>query len=802
MKKYYLLILALIFSQSLFSQINIAPNNNALQLAQTLAGTGVTISNATLNCGAAPSGSTNYGSGTFISTASNLGLDSGIILTSGMAATNGSLLGGNGAGTFGTPSNVTGNGSDPDLAILTAPQGSLDKCVLEFDFVTIGDTVKFDYVFASTEYQGYTCSIADVFGFFISGPGIVGPYTNSAQNIALVPGTTCPVGVNTINGSTNPNCYTAIPACNPPNNALFVNNIGGTTVAYNGFTQVLTATSAVIPCSTYHLKLAISDASDQILDSGVWLKAGSFSSNIVNVKLQTGLSAQYPYIIEGCDSAKLTLTRRIILGVAYADTVHFQIQGNAGNGIDYSFLQDTVIFSANILDTIRTLNLFAFQDGITEGPEYIKIYVLSGCASVITDSIIIEIRDSLSFSLFNSDTAICLGNSVVINGQVDSGINMIWSPPNGVLNQNQLLTTITPSQFGSQYYSVTGTYASCTPVTKGFNLITDPVPTIDPMPDIELCEGEQVQINTIVTPAFGYNISWIPSTDLINTTGYSPTFVGTNSQNIDFTVTSPNAGCTATDQFFVQVWPFTQGGIKEDTIACDGAPVQLWVTGGNGQYLWYPANNLSCDNCPMPIATGLGTNTYYAVLLDPHGCQDTLDVTVTNEPPFTMNLLNNDTTIYLGESVQMIVEGTAPFLYWTPTDYLGFSQSKDPVSTPLEDITYTVTGVSLLTGCPKTDTVRIKVIMQDVFVPNAFSPNGDGLNDIFKVTTRKLINVQEFRIVNRWGNEVFYTNDIHKGWDGKYKGQEQDTGVYYYMMRVAYPTGKTDFLKGDLTLIR
>ena len=190
------------------------------------------------------------------------------------------------------------------------------------------------------------------------------------------------------------------------------------------------------------------------------------------------------------------------------------------------------------------------------------------------------------------------------------------------------------------------------------------------------------------------------------------------------------------------------------------------------------------------------------VLLDPHGCQDTLDVLVTIEPPFTMNLLNNDTTIFLGESVQLRVEGTVPFLFWTPTDYLGFSQSNDPVSTPLEDITYVVTGVSLYHGCPKIDSVHIHVIMQDVFVPNAFSPNGDGVNDIFRVTTRKMINVQDFIIMNRWGNEVFSTNDISKGWDGKYKGKDQDLGVYYYMMHVSYPNGRTQFLKGDLTLIR
>jgi gliding motility-associated-like protein len=88
-------------------------------------------------------------------------------------------------------------------------------------------------------------------------------------------------------------------------------------------------------------------------------------------------------------------------------------------------------------------------------------------------------------------------------------------------------------------------------------------------------------------------------------------------------------------------------------------------------------------------------------------------------------------------------------------------------------------------------------------VPNAFSPNGDGKNDLFRVgTVRNMINVQEFRIFNRWGQELFYSTDISKGWDGTFKGVKQDPGVYHYMMRVAYANGKTAFIKGDVTLVR
>jgi hypothetical protein len=288
---------------SVIAQVNIVSNNVAATLAQTLVGTGVTISNPTINCGAAPAGSPNLASGIFTATNSNLGLDSGIILTTGKAASGPGLIGGNGP-VANFASGVTGNGGDPDLTTLIGGT-TFDKCILEFDFVTTGDSVKFDYVFGSEEYLSYTCTtFNDVFGFFLSGPGIAGPYANGAKNIALVPGSpTCPVGVSTIYCPNTPGCcntpnfcFGNTPGCgmfNAANNtcAYFVCNgaVAPGTVTYQGFTVVLRAESEVVPCTTYHIKLAIADKADQVFDSGVFIKAKSFSSNIITYNVVAGL---------------------------------------------------------------------------------------------------------------------------------------------------------------------------------------------------------------------------------------------------------------------------------------------------------------------------------------------------------------------------------------------------------------------------------------------------------------------------------------------------------------------------------
>ena len=326
------------------------------------------------------------------------------------------------------------------------------------------------------------------------------------------------------------------------------------------------------------------------------------------------------------------------------------------------------------------------------------------------------------------------------------------------------------------------------------------------MPDLEVCEGRMVSISANVTPPFGYNLNWSPSlgTGLINTTGYNPIFNGINTDSITFTVTSPNANCVASDKFEVKVWPFQQGNIIDDTLLCGGDSLQLWVSGGNPLlgYQWYPSATLSCEFCSNPVSSAYGTTVYHAILLDDHGCMDTLETNIEIHPKFTMSLRNNDTTIALGESVQIYVDGDAPFLYWTPTNYLSFSQSNDPLATPLETTTYKVTGVSLYSGCPISDSFKITVIEPGIIVPNAFTPNNDGKNDVFRVLGGKLDNVQEFRILNRWGQEVFSTNDIHKGWDGNYRGVAQNSGTFFYLIRVARPTGKVETLKGEFILLR
>ncbi len=261
------LLLAVLFcgiSGYTFGQLNVATNNNGADLAQAIVGSGVTITNVNLNCGSVGSGLFTNGNST------NIGIDNGALLTTGRAT---DAIGPN---TDPNTSFQTGNGSDPDLASLVSVS-LFDACVLSFDFVANADLISVQYVFASEEYPEYVCSqFNDIFGFFVSGPN-PGGGNYVSQNVALIPNTSLPVAINTVNtgvvgaqGSSG-GC-TSLAYSN-----FYVNNSPGATIEYDGFTVPFVAEVAIIPGETYTFKFAIADAADQIFDSGVFIKGESFS---------------------------------------------------------------------------------------------------------------------------------------------------------------------------------------------------------------------------------------------------------------------------------------------------------------------------------------------------------------------------------------------------------------------------------------------------------------------------------------------------------------------------------------------
>ena len=275
-----LLILFLFLRVAATGQLSVTPGSQLgltpLQLVQIwLAGQGTTVSNATLNGSSAIISSNMIG--TFIATGvaqTQLGIDSGILITNGNASL---AIGPNNSCISGQDMGTTG---DPDLTII-AGTSTYDRCVLEFDFIPAADTIHFSYVFGSEELYYYCYLFNDAFGFFLSGPGITGPFSNNSTDIALMPNSSNYVTINNIcNDPSSAWCNSTI-LCG--NDASCVNKPPscGVYFQYNALTYVFNAWHAVQPCHVYHIKIAVADANDHVLDSGVFLEQGSFSSGSV-----------------------------------------------------------------------------------------------------------------------------------------------------------------------------------------------------------------------------------------------------------------------------------------------------------------------------------------------------------------------------------------------------------------------------------------------------------------------------------------------------------------------------------------
>lgn len=765
----FFLAFSLFSIQSLQAQLIVGTVGSPEELAASLVGSGVTISNVTLNC---PTG----GWGSFDGTNSNLGMDSGILLACGDIT---NAVGPNVSTGITTAFNAPG---DADLTAL-AGQQTFDACVLEFDVKATGDTLKFKYVFGSDEYTEYVGSINDIFAFFISGPGITG-----SQNIALLPGTSNPVSISTVNCLNNSPYY----ICNDPVNTQCSSsyncptNANQTTIEYDGLTVVLTAIAVVQPCETYHLKLAIADASDGILDSGVFIEAGSLVAAGITVQPSSAYIdpiTNLPSVVEGCLDGSFDFT--LSNPLPDSSYIYYTIGGTATEGTDYSSIPDSLLVLPGA--TNISLGVHPLTDAITEGAESVTIYLYLSCSPIPYDSATIYIVDNIN-AVASDDTTICAGQSVTLS--VNDADAYTWGPANGLSCTNCQQPVATPT--GTTSYIVFITIGTCIASDTVTVFVDNPTP-VSAGSDLEICFGQSVQLSA--TNATSY--TWTPSTGLSSTTVPNPT--ATPSVTTTYYVTGVNGCFTTTDTVTVVVHPLPDVIVSPGYSVCPGAEVDLIASGGVS-YQWFPTDGVTDPNSPSTTAIVNYSTDYTVLVTDIFGCVDTALVSYTtfDLPAIT---ISPDTVIYLGNSYPIIVTGGVGY-QWSPSTGLNATNTADPLATPIETTTYTVT-ITTADGCILIDSVTI-VVKYDalVEVASAFSPNSDGKNDVLHVLARGVFNLQHFYIFNRWGEMVFETTDLNKGWDGTYKNEPQEVGVYVYSVEGTDVKGLSIKKHGSVTLLR
>ena len=529
MKKLLVFLLFVSFLPNVMSQIVVdcnVPNNTADALVNILVN-GVPFSNATLSgfdCSA----------GYFDGSNTNLDMDAGVVMCTGGL----DMLLPNGI------DQTQATGSDPDLVtqlelVNSAFTNVNNVVVLEFDFEPNSDQIAFQYVFSSEEYPDFTCSnYNDIFGFFLSGPGINGPFTDNAINIALIPDpnnpgnyTNTPVLINALNSGVATSGDEEPCDAIDPNwqdySVFFTDNTPLETINMPGFTVPLTALANVIPCETYHIKLAIANVSDQLLQSSVFLLENSFSSTSPVANYESAyspFSGNDTTLVEGCFDGSLTFELDEPIDVDYV--IDYIVSGSATEGVDFETMGTQAIIPSG--DSEVSIPLVPFYDGIAEGNENITINVTlsDGCEEEEFEYNF-NIVDRLPIYLESfSDTAFCPGDQAInINPNISGGIEPMsyqWFY-DGILVTNQQNITIQPENLGVYSFNAVGLCDS--EISDSFEtylLEPDyPLEIRSPYNSIEVCLGDELETliqiyGGVGEPEFMWYLNGFPYNDSLN----------------------------------------------------------------------------------------------------------------------------------------------------------------------------------------------------------------------------------------------------------------------------------------------
>lgn len=421
---------------------------------------------------------------------------------------------------------------------------------------------------------------------------------------------------------------------------------------------------------------------------------------------------------------------------------------------------------------------------LTEGDKRVRFIVHNtmGC----TDTVFRSINIYRTLLHPPNDTAICYLDTIRLNALTNYSGTYSWSP-----NYNISSTTIgdplVSPDVPTKYYIDFTDSSGCIAHDSVFVDVKTAVTVDITNSDTTICKGDEVFMNVVHD---GLQLQWAPSEPI------------TPAVSTQYVVTSLFGSCINTDSIFIEVVPPPNVSVNRDTLVCIGAPVYLNASGG-AYYSWSPVDYLSDPNIPNPVARPLKNILYTVTVTDTLGCPKPVSrsVMITTYRALYTKINPADTLLVLGEPVQLVGSG-GQYYQWSPSIYLNNPAVPDPVAIPQQDIIYKLT-ISNDDGCVDSDSVKIRVFNEpDIYVPTAFTPNGDGNNDVFRIYPVSFT-IRYLRIFDRWGNLVYQTGDYRKGWDGSSNGKQLATGTFVWVIEGKNKkSGAAGTRKGLITLIR
>ena len=360
-------------------------------------------------------------------------------------------------------------------------------------------------------------------------------------------------------------------------------------------------------------------------------------------------------------------------------------------------------------------------------------------------------------------------------------------------------------------YSNAGTYDVKLVVDNGgcidtvvHQLLVNPTPVAQlAQPQVAVCLGSSVTL----TASGGAAYSWAPAASLVTATGASVQASPVNNTTYTVTVTS-DKGCVNTNSINVAVVRPMTVQLPASLSVCSGSPLQLQASGAVS-YKWIgTATGLSNTAIPNPVARPAASMQYTVVGTDAYQCfTDTATVQVTVQPLPTVSV-GPDIELLTGAPHRFapVTSSDVVAYNWTPNNYLSCNNCASPEAKPMQPIEYTLT-VTNAAGCKASDAVAVQLLCSEsrVHIPDAFSPNNDGKNDLFTIKGQGIRNVAYLRIYNRWGELLFERSnfevgDLNGAWNGKYKGQLVPSGSYVYFAEMSC-NEQTFTRKGTVTVV-
>lgn len=658
-------------------------------LVQKLVGNGVSVTNITFT-------GNNLMAGHFYNQGNtNINIDSGIVLTTGRAKTSGTNYGVDNRSFTAASATLADNSwnlpGDPNLSAALGGLDLHDACILEFDFVPLGDSIKFNYVFSSEEYDPqFVCSFNDAFAFFISGPGITG-----LKNLALVPNTNTPVSILNVNNVAN---NAGVPLC-PNNITYFVDNTTNIYFTHDGHVVRLSAKEKVTPCQTYHLKLVIADAVDDFYDSAVFLEAKSLVSNAITLGNQAQVDPQTgsDYLVEGCNAGSFSVTRPrrdptpLVVNLSYGGTVI--------NGTDVGLLPSSVVIPAN--DSVVTVTVTPLIDALNEPIELLKIFASSGCATGLpTDSTEIQVRDFDILPLIPDTAYICKSNSIQLSAPQNFSTYQWSSSPNSVISNPGIRDPLVTPAANSTLYTVIASNGTCR--SQDSLLVEWKKITLLSKIDVLCRDGNTGEIRVSAGPQWSPPLAF--SWDGVNwqtDSSFTNLLAGT------YWIKVRDNGCTDSIAVTIsQAFPDLQLiNIVTTPGGCSGnadATISFSASGGNGTYTY------SLDNGPYQASnnfnTGAGIHTIS--VKDGNGCTASQQVNIAVNSNLQADA-GPSITLCEGNSHLLTASSNGTSFSWTPSSGLNDATLLNPIASPVVTTWYYLTAK--VGTCSVTDSVLITV---------------------------------------------------------------------------------------------